>query len=415
MIREPDHHMATDPFARRTGHLGCPALRPAMWAIVCLTVLGSQAFGSPAPAGRPDQQGSRPDAPRTSISVVLPPAGLLHDAWQALSADDIDRATALLDQAARAEPNNPLVYLARGLVAMRSGQSASAVESLTRALTLRPGLTPASIVLGEVFYERGELEAAIQAYKAAVARAPGDARLSARLERWQQEAALHATFFRSDGSHFTVLFEGPAEHARAQHAIDVLESAYDRISTTLLTFPADPITVVFYTRDQFRDITRSPQWSGGVFDGRIRIPLQGAEKDPRELERVLTHEFVHALVRSVAPRGVPTWLNEGLAGYFEPGGEARARAMAAGGGRRLRLAALAGSFAGLPEGDVPLAYAQSTLAVSAMIARADPLAVMALLADLAAGTEFSESFVQRFGIRVADFEREMLATSAPAR
>ncbi len=42
-------------------------------------------------------------------------------------------------------------------------------------------------------------------------------------------------------------------------------------------------------------------------------------KNPREFERVLTHEFTHALVRSIAPRGVPQWLNEGLAMNFEGG------------------------------------------------------------------------------------------------
>ena len=36
-----------------------------------------------------------------------------------------------------------------------------------------------------------------------------------------------------------------------------------------------------------------------------------------EFERVLSHEFTHALVRSVAPRGVPFWFNEGLAVNYE--------------------------------------------------------------------------------------------------
>ena len=262
-------------------------------------------------------------------------------------------------------------------------------------------------MLGELLYERADLAGAIRIYEAALAAAPGETRLAARLDRWRQEAALHATFLQAHGSHFTVLFEGPAEEAVAQRAVDLLEAAYDRICPTLLTYPTDPIAVVFYTQDQFRDITRSPQWSGGVFDGRIRIPLRGAVNDPRELERVLTHEFVHALVRSVAPRGVPTWLNEGLAGYFETGGLARARATVRGDVNRLSLAALAGSFATLPARDVELAYAQSILAVDAMVERVNVLIVMALVTDLSGGIDFNDAFVHRFGISFADFEREV--------
>jgi hypothetical protein len=105
--------------------------------------------------------------------------------------------------------------------------------------------------------------------------------------------------------------------------VAILEAAYWRIGTALYTYPADVITVVLYTREQFRDVTRSPEWAGGAFDGRIRVPVLGALQNIKEFERVLTHEFTHALVRSIAPRGVPTWLNEGLAVLFEGSNLAR--------------------------------------------------------------------------------------------
>ena len=108
--------------------------------------------------------------------------------------------------------------------------------------------------------------------------------------------------------------------------IDVLEAAYWRVGTALLTFPERIITVVLYTEQQFRDITRSPGWAAAAYDGRIRVPVRGALMNPEELDRVLTHEFTHALVQSLAPRGVPTWLNEGLAVMFEPNGPAWADA-----------------------------------------------------------------------------------------
>ena len=138
-----------------------------------------------------------------------------------------------------------------------------------------------------------------------------------RLEAWRKEAALHSGFGRKLGDHFTVLFEGPAEAQLAERAVAILEAAYWRIGTALYTYPTDVITVVLYTREQFRDITQSPEWAGGAFDGRIRMPVQGALQNLPEFERVLSHEFTHALVRSLAPRGVPYWLDEGLAVQFE--------------------------------------------------------------------------------------------------
>ena len=114
-------------------------------------------------------------------------------------------------------------------------------------------------------------------------------------------------------------------------------------------FPAEPITVVLYTQQQFRDVTRTPGWSGGLFDGRIRLPVRGGLADRREFERVLTHEYVHALVHSVAAGGVPAWLNEGLAAALETGGADRARTDIAR-GPVVPLRSLERSFASLPDG-----------------------------------------------------------------
>ena len=69
--------------------------------------------------------------------------------------------------------------------------------------------------------------------------------------------------------------------------------------------------------EQFRDVTRSPQWAAAAYDGIIRVPMRGAGEKGEDLDRVLAHEFSHALIRSLATRNLPTWLNEGLASVLE--------------------------------------------------------------------------------------------------
>src|SRR6185503_15914344 len=75
-------------------------------------------------------------------------------------------------------------------------------------------------------------------------------------------------------------------------------------------------------KQQFHDITKSPSWAAAAYDGRIRIPVMGALNSPAELERIVTHEYVHAVIQQMYPR-VPGWLNEGLATYLEPGDHTR--------------------------------------------------------------------------------------------
>jgi hypothetical protein len=203
------------------------------------------------------------------------------------------------------------------------------------------------------------------------------------------------------GSHFRVSFEGPAEEALARQALASLERAYWRIGGLLGTYPPEPVPVVLYTREQFRDITRSPTWAAGAYDGIIRVPMRGAVDQSSELDRVLAHEFTHALVRSLATRGVPTWLNEGLATVLEKDepsllGPPRTA---------VPLTRLQGGFGRLNAADAQLAYVTSAVAARRLIDEAGGVAVANLLRDLGSGVEFDAAFLHRIQRPFADFQQ----------
>jgi tetratricopeptide (TPR) repeat protein len=263
--------------------------------------------------------------------------------WEAIGEGRHQDAAAAFAKAVDAEPRDPSLHLGAGLAAFLLGQPTAARQSLERALTMAPALTQASLLLGDILYRGSDIAGALRVYEAALPYAPDDKTLATRVERLRRESAVHDAFFASRGAHFTVLFEGPADEGLASRAVEILEAAYWRVATALAIYPEDQITVVLYTQEQFRDITRSPQWAAAAYDGRIRIPVRGTAADSGELERVLVHEFTHALVQSVAPRGVPTWLHEGLAVAFEPDGEGWAAAQLAGTPDRLPLGRLTGA------------------------------------------------------------------------
>ena len=342
-----------------------------------------------------------------SLSLVVPPAGPAREAFQALEDGRYKEADAAFARAVAANPDDLAILLGAGIAARRLSNASRARELLTRALQIDPALTPASQLLGTMLYEAGDIDGAIRVYDAALVRAPDHAAMQARVDDWRREAALHEGFRRALGGHFTVLFEGPAEEEAASAAVDILENAYDSIGAFLQAFPREPITVVLYTQQQFRDVTRTPGWSGGLFDGRIRLPIRGGLADKQEFERVLSHEYVHALVHSVAAGGVPAWINEGLATALEAGGLDRARRDIAR-GPIVPLSQLRRSFASLPASAVPSAYAGSALAVQHILDRAGAARLMGLLADLGAGADFDRAFTSWVQMPVADFEREWL-------
>jgi Tetratricopeptide repeat len=327
--------------------------------------------------------------------------------WEALNSGRIRDAATAFDEALKIAPAEAPLLLGAGVTAHLLGREDDARRFLVDALKIQPALTAASLLLGNVLYQAGDIDGAIDIYQQALAHAPNHPRLLKQLEAWRKEAALHSGFGRKLGDHFTILFEGPAEAALADRAVAILESAYWRIGTALYTYPADVITVVLYTREQFRDITQSPEWAGGAFDGRIRVPVRGALQSRAEFERVLAHEFTHALVQSLAPRGVPLWLHEGLAVCFEGSDLARNREQLARAQVRLPLVRLERSFDSLSSAEASLAYAESAVAARELLDQAGAPAVVNLLEDLGRGTPLPDAFERNILISYPEFQKKL--------
>jgi tetratricopeptide (TPR) repeat protein len=332
-------------------------------------------------------------------------AGMLMEAGlKALDGGEFGDALEAFTEASAILPKDANLRFGAGLAAFMLGRDRDAQESFERALALDPRYAAASEWLGELHYRAGRVREAIDTYETALQRTPGLDKLQSRLDEWRKESRLHERFYESRGTHFSVLFEGPADELLARRIVERLEQAYWRIGQTLGAYPSQPIAVVLYTREQFRDITRLPSWTAAAYDGRIHVPIRGALDHTEELDRVLGHEFVHAVVAMLGGRNVPVWLNEGLATLLEPGGREEAEEELARGGGRPALRQLHAGFSRLSADDARVAYAISTYAVQRMTELRSAAAVVMLLQDLARGGTFATAFHQHIGMSYEDFQ-----------
>jgi len=327
--------------------------------------------------------------------------------WNALQTGNAQQAATLFAEALRVNPRDAASLFGAGAAAHMLGRDEDALASLQRALALDPRMTPASDLLGSIQYEQGDIAEAIQTYEAALAGpTTGDtAAMQARLERWRKEAAVHSTLAERDEARFAITFNGRSDPTLASRASAILERAYWTIGQKLGAYPSSRILVTLYSDEQFRDITNAPAWSGGLFDGRIRIPVKGAAQDMDAFSHVLVHELTHAMIHSVAARGVPAWLHEGLASYFEPRDPAVAERRMRSLGVTLPLASLEDSFGQLTAAQAAVAYAESLCAADLLLHLADGR-VSVVLQALGAGQSFDTS-LRQIGLGAADFEAQL--------
>lgn len=322
---------------------------------------------------------------------------------EALQRGDGEKAGAAFRAILVQNPDNEPAMVGAAIAAHMQQQDEDAVRMLKKALQIAPNDLSALAWLGPLAYSQGDVDLAIKSYEKIVTLAPGNQRIYQQLEDWKKEAALNSTFVASPTARFTVLFEGPRQQDIADRVSSTLDAAYRRVGAALGAYPPETVTAILYTREQFRDVTKSPSWAAAAYDGRIKIPVMGALKNPAELDRIVTHEFTHAVVHQVYP-GIPDWLNEGLATFMEPVDHAWLTARLKGADGMIPLAKLNQAFKTADGDEAAVAYAESYIGTKVLAERLGAN-FPTFLGYVSNGTAVEQALML-FNISPSDVERE---------
>jgi tetratricopeptide (TPR) repeat protein len=255
------------------------------------------------------------------------PTALRRAAWAHFAAGEFDLSQNELDGAiqhfeameAFAGQQHELLRLSllgRARALLLESEFSSALEAIERVRKIAPRSAEAAAMAGWAHYRLNQTDAAIADFETAQRLGPneGVARL---LNKVKQDRNAESDFREGESSHFVLRYHGGASHQLAREIIQSLEEQFRSLSSELRYTPPEPIAVILYTREAFRDVTRAPGWSSAVNDGRIRVPVQGVETVSPELQRILKHELTHSFVFQKTAGRCPTWLHEGVAQFME--------------------------------------------------------------------------------------------------
>jgi hypothetical protein len=213
-------------------------------------------------------------------ALTTGPRTLAGDAAHWIELSQPSRALALLEPEIRKPAPDPGLLALAGAAAWRADDSRRALELWKRSLAMRPD--------------------------------PG---LQALYERVERETQADGSSQRIYGARVLLRYEGaavPVETAREMAA--VVEQEFARISAQLGCSTSERIVTIVQSREAYRKATAAAEWSAGLYDGRIRVPVFGSGPLDRDTRRTLAHEVTHACL-SMLGRW-PAWLQEGVAQHM---------------------------------------------------------------------------------------------------
>ena len=270
-------------------------------------------------------------------------------------------------------PEEAAYALLRGICNYHLKKYEVARYELERARGLKRDSAEVLYYLGLVQYDSGNRAEAIESWEQALKFSPGRSEIAELLAKTRRESTVESGMELGHSSRFDLVYDNGVDTDFALSILGVLESAANQVGTELGLFPESRVPVAIYKRDDYQTVTASPDWSGGFYDGRIRLPFGSLKEITPSIRGVLFHEYAHVVIFELTRGNCPLWLNEGIAEMFgrmqhnlpmpEFGRAARNKAAFA------DFRKLEGSFSSLSSSDAALAYQQSYALVNYMVTR----------------------------------------------
>jgi hypothetical protein len=265
---------------------------------------------------------------------------------------------------------------------------------LERVRSQQPESVETLVYLGLVLYDTENRREAVLLWEQALTLAPGRKDTVQLLEKARKEAAVEEKMDRGHSSRFNLTYDPGVSTSFALAVLDVLESASNQVGAELGHFPEARVPVVIYRRDDYKTVTNSPDWSGGVYDGTIRLPFGAMSEINTGLRSVLFHEYAHVVVYDLTKGNCPIWLNEGIAEMFgrkQLGDSGAAHLQPPGKGAAVDIRKLEGSFTGLSSADANIAYQQSYSLVKYVVTTYGWHKIQQMLTALGQGMEINQA------------------------
>ncbi len=214
-------------------------------------------------------------------------------------------------------PNDVETGLKVAAALQKTENSSAAVLTLQDLASRVPDNAELHATLGRLLYRSGQLDESAYHLKRSQELNPEDAEIKSMLDRLEKESSIEDGVSTHTGLHFSLTCPDSFGAVWANEVLELLEEAYEQVGQQLDFYPNQRSQVIILQTDTFRRVHDLPEWAGGLYDGKIRLPVPARNTRPAAIKGAIMHEYTHHVVYLITSGNCPIWFNEGLAQIFE--------------------------------------------------------------------------------------------------
>jgi tetratricopeptide (TPR) repeat protein len=184
--------------------------------------------------------------------------------------NNYEAAAASFDRARELFPDIPRFYVMRGIALYYSKYVDAARNELERARGIGGDAPDILYYLAKIEYDNGNLQPALDLLEKAVQLKADFTAATEMAEKVRRELSVEKNVDRGYSSRFVITYDADMKSHLAGDILSALEDAYSTVGRDLSLFPTGRISVILYTKKDYRTVTAGPDWSGGLYDGKIR-------------------------------------------------------------------------------------------------------------------------------------------------
>jgi tetratricopeptide (TPR) repeat protein len=207
----------------------------------------------------------------------------------------------------------PSIWLA--LLSLEKKQPLRAVPHLKQALMLLPESATLALFLGITLSHSPDLHSAMEAFTLYLKSYPQDLPKRQQLARLQTQFEIQSRYLLLEQNGIQLLYPPESQKLDWAAFIDSIDTNLEAAAEFLGTSRRDSLTVIaFEGKAELLATTCTPAWTGGVYDGSIKLAMHNEHTLPGPI--TLAHETLHAQMSQLMHGPIPAWFSEGMAQAF---------------------------------------------------------------------------------------------------